>query len=82
MTGSLADAILARVKAALDRHQGAPVPTLGTVEAVHGNGAMTVQVGARTVDATLATEEPIHAGELVWTAKTSQGQTIVHGSRR
>jgi len=46
MTGSLADAILARVKAALERHRGGAVPTLGTVEAVLGNGHLLTQARA------------------------------------
>ncbi len=47
MTGNLADAILARVKAALERHRGGgAVPTLGTVEAALGNGHLLTQAGA------------------------------------
>jgi len=82
MTGSLADAILARVQAGLSRAQSQPIAAPGQVAAVDHDGNMTVQVGARTVQATPATEEPILAGESVWTSRTTRGTTIIHGASR
>lgn len=83
MVGTLAAQIARRTVLAF---RNSPVAVVGNVEAAVGDGRLLVQSMGRRTLATLATEEPIRAGERVYLTLTDVrgggARMIVHGSKR
>lgn len=80
MIGSLGVELKKAIDRIVEAKAGTSLAAPAPVDAVLEDGSVMLRVNGRSVAATMATEEPILAGETVWTAQTQDGRHIVHGS--
>ncbi len=77
--GTLYEALKHAIDAIIEKRAGSGIPELVPIDSVGEDGSAVARVDGRQVQARLATEEPMQAGEMGWVAKTKDGGYIVHG---
>jgi len=78
MIGTFSDEMKKLTDRAIEKAGGA-APERAPIDAVGEDGSAVARVKGRSVRVTMATEEPLLAGETAWVSKTKDGQHIVHG---
>ena len=77
--GTLYTELRKAIDAIIERRAGSGIVERAPIDAVGEDGSVIARVNGAPVRATLATEEPLMAGEQGWVAKTQGGEYIVHG---